>query len=124
MGSHLDFDEVIQGELRLLAPDTRGNQQLIRELLHPDFREFGSSGRVWDLESIVQALTSELAPPDVRALDIDATSISPAAILLTYRCEAGNRESLRSSLWVKNEIGRWVLLFHQGTNVGNASLNE
>ena len=124
MGDHPDFDEVIQSELKLLAPDIRRNQQLIRELLHPDFVEFGASGRVWDLESIVHALTTEVDPPDIRALDIDATSISPATVLLTYRCEAGERKSLRSSLWVKNEVGRWVLLFHQGTIVGDASLNE
>ena len=119
----MDFDEVIQRELSLLAPDIRRNQKLIRELLHPDFVEFGASGRVWDVESIVHALTTEVDPPDLKALDIVANSISPSAVLLIYRCEGGGRKSLRSSLWVRNEEGKWVLFFHQGTIVGDKSLN-
>ena len=119
----MDFDEVIQRELSLLAPDIRRNQKLIRELLHPDFVEFGASGRVWDVESIVHALTTEVDPPDLKALDIVANSISPSAVLLIYRCEGGGRKSLRSSLWVRNEEGKWVLFFQQGTIVGDKSLN-
>lgn len=118
MDNRAEFYEVIQRELSLLSPTVRRDPQLIREFLHPDFVEFGASGRIWDTESIVQALTSEVEPVQLIAFEFVTTPLSTNSILLTYRCESGERKSLRSSIWTKNEEGGWVLLFHQGTIVG------
>eukprot|EP01037_Dinobryon_pediforme_P005835 gene5835-5902_t len=84
MDNQAQFDEVIQSELNLLSPAIRRNPQLIRELLHPDFVEFGTSGRIWDTESIVQALTTEVDPVQIQAFDFVTTSLSADSILLTY----------------------------------------
>jgi ribonuclease HI len=124
MDDQARFDEVTQSELSLLSPPIRRDPQLIRELLHPDFVEFGTSGRIWDTESIVQALTTEVDPVEIKAFDFVPTSLSADSILLTYTCESGERKSLRSSIWTKNEVGKWVLLFHQGTIVGTGNTSS
>ena len=89
MSEESDFDQVINNELKIINPVVRGNERLIRKLLHPDFLEFGAS------------------------------SISASAILLTFKCKSGGRETLRSSVWLKSETDEWLLRFHQGTIVGD-----
>ena len=89
----------------------------IRDRLHPDFLEFGASGRVWDTDAIVQALVNDPNPQAIEAYDFVATSISSQAVLLTFKCESGGRKTLRSSVWLQGEGGEWLLRFHQGTHV-------
>lgn len=48
-------------EEKLLQPDFRRNRAAVAELLADDFREFGSSGRTWDKQQILDKLESE--PP-------------------------------------------------------------
>lgn len=40
-------DELLELEQLLLDPSVRGSPQAVIPLLHPDFVEFGSSGRVY-----------------------------------------------------------------------------
>ncbi|MFG3587698.1 DUF4440 domain-containing protein [Streptomyces sp. NPDC047990] len=40
-------EAAIEGELSLLDAEVRRSSELLGALLHPGFREFGSSGRVW-----------------------------------------------------------------------------
>ncbi len=107
--------QIIQRELNLHIPDNRSNQDLVRQYLHNDFVEFGSSGRIWDKESIILAMASETNPVEIYAKDFVENWISPECILLTYRVEQENRNSLRSSIWVKENNSDWVMRFHQGT---------
>jgi hypothetical protein len=51
-----DIRAAVTGELRLLEPDVRGSAAEVETLLHPEFFEFGASGRHWDRASIVAAL--------------------------------------------------------------------
>jgi ribonuclease HI len=46
-----------------------------------------------------------------------ARRIGPDAILLTYRSTRAGRDALRSSTWIRDDAGTWLLLFHQGTPV-------
>lgn len=119
MSEEADFGEVIKRELRIIDLEVRRDERLIRELLHPDFLEFGASGRVWDTDSIVQALITETDPQAIEAYDFEASAISTIAILLTFRCKSGGRETLRSSVWLKSEKSEWLLRFHQATIVGD-----
>ena len=114
MGSDLDLPEVIRCEQRLLDPSVRAEPQAVDELLHPEFIEFGSSGRVWDRSSIVAALQAD---PQVTSegSDYQAVTLTEGVVLLTYWL-TGSRPSLRSSIWVK-DADRWRLRFHQGTPV-------
>lgn len=52
----------IETELHLLDPAVRSSAELIGEVLHPEFRAFGSSGRSWDRRSLIAHLTAHDAP--------------------------------------------------------------
>lgn len=107
-----DIATCVAGELRLLDPDFRRSPEA-GTLLDADFREFGSSGRVWDRASILAMLSQDDAAPPLVA-DVDGTALSPDIVLVTYRSDRPGRSTLRSSIWRRRD-GRWSLVFHQGT---------
>jgi ribonuclease HI len=110
-----DLAEVVALELRLLDPAVRATPSAVEVLLHPDFREVGASGRLWERESIVEALGHDPGQgSDVSG--VDARFVSDDVVLITYRAQrrADRRVSLRSSLWVSADR-RWRCLYHQGT---------
>src|SRR4051794_30674438 len=57
-----EIDRVIGGELALLDPAVRRDPARVRAVLHPEFTEFGASGRVWNRSSIVE-VTSGVDEP-------------------------------------------------------------
>jgi len=100
-------------ERELLGPLVRGDIGRTAVLLHPDFMEIGSSGRVWTRDAMMMALEEDPGErTDIEILGTDR--IGPGAVLLTYRSFARSGTTLRSSLWVLDG-GRWRLRFHQGT---------
>jgi ribonuclease HI len=109
------FSGPVAGELRLLDPSTRADPAQSRELLHPDFTEFGASGRIWDRESVVAAMAEDPGEP-MMAEEMRGFRLAPDVVLLTYRINRPAGSSLRSSIWVQHDR-RWVLVFHQGTAV-------
>ncbi len=122
----MDLDDHLRAlEEALLTPAVRRDKVPLADLLCEEFREFGSSGRVWTRAEILESLSTE-QPVPFRLEAFKATPIAPEAVLLTYRVqreaaspeapEASARapQSLRSSLWIQRE-GRWQMLFHQGT---------
>lgn len=110
-----DHEAVIARERRLLDPDVRDDDAAVRSLLHKDFREFDSTGTVWDYRSIVRATGGGSVKP-IAAEDFRPVRIAPDAILMTYTARLGTQTSLRTSVWVRVE-GTWLLLHHQGTTV-------
>lgn len=107
-----ELDRVVERELALLDPAVRSDPERVRAFLHPDFTEFGASGRVWDRSSIAE-VTSGVDEP-ITATERTSRWLGPDAVLLTYRSHAGERHALRSSTWIRHD-GEWLLLFHQGT---------
>jgi ribonuclease HI len=112
--------ETVQAlERDLLRPDVRADAGRLGQLLHESFAEIGASGRWCARAEVLDRLSREpgLGPVDVHVLS--ATELGPAAVHLVYRLVAGDRTSLRSSLWVREdsraELGPWQLRFHQGT---------
>jgi len=105
-------------EQQLMQPEIRRDRERASALLHEEFREFGSSGREWSREAILDLLEQEAnqLPPEV--LDFAVRLLSPIAALVTYRAARASSTSLRSSLWVGDDSG-WRLLFHQGTRVAS-----
>ncbi|KRE76216.1 MULTISPECIES: ribonuclease HI family protein [Micrococcaceae] len=100
-------------ERELLGPLVRGDIGRTAVLLHPDFMEIGSSGRVWTRDAMMMALEEDPGErTDIEILGADR--IGTSAVLLTYRSFARSGTTLRSSLWVLDG-GRWRLRFHQGT---------
>ncbi|WP_089403139.1 DUF4440 domain-containing protein [Geodermatophilus saharensis] len=111
-----DDDEaaaVVELERLLLRPDVRADRRRVDGLLHPDFQEFGASGRVWDRETIVDALAADPTTPGA-AEAFAPVRLAEDVVLLTYRV-SGGRGSLRSSVWVRAPAAGWRLRFHQGT---------
>lgn len=100
-------------ERELLGPLVRGDIGRTAILLHPDFMEIGSSGRVWTRDAMMMALEEDPGErTDIEILGADR--IGAGAVLLTYRSFARSGTTLRSSLWVLDG-DRWRLRFHQGT---------
>jgi hypothetical protein len=109
-------DELLDLEQRLLDPTVRGSPQAVIPLLHPEFIEFGSSGRVYTKEMMVQMMVQE-TPGVVRIRDFDVREITSEVALVTYRTIGGEgKETRRSSIWLRRESG-WQIVFHQGTRV-------
>lgn len=106
-------------ERLLLEPEARRDRARVAELLAEEFQEFGSSGRVWTREAILELLaTEEYAAPLMEGFACRALAEDIA--LVTYRTvRAGAAPdkrvvTLRSSIWVKRS-GAWQVVFHQGT---------
>lgn len=110
-------DHLLSLELQLLTPQTRTDPTA---LLTPDFREFGSSGRIFTRDSILHLLQTEtdFTPPEI--LNFEARELTPTLALVTYQTTRPNipdqPTSNRSSLWTLRD-NRWQLLFHQGTRI-------
>jgi hypothetical protein len=106
-------------EERLLQTEVRRSADDVTALLADDFIEFGSSGRVFDKQQIIDNLQTE---PRIRQslVDFKTLPLAPGLVLATYRAvrQGGPGEppsySLRSSIW-KLIDDRWQLVFHQGT---------
>lgn len=110
--------QVINNELRLLTPDVRRSTSEVTRLLHPDFFEFGSSGRRWTKTAMVSAIGDILTDDDGPAAhDIEAVQLADSVVLVTYVTEEPGRRTRRSSLWRMTTDGTWRLYFHQGTPI-------
>jgi hypothetical protein len=108
--------EVVALERRLLHPAVRARPDEVASLLHPEFREFGASGRAWTRTEIVAALRDDPGGP-VGMEDVVATRPADGVVLVTYTAVPDGRpRSLRSSVWVASPPG-WRMLFHQGTRL-------
>jgi hypothetical protein len=107
-------------EESLLDPAVRRSREQLRALLDADFLEFGSSGRTWTRNTIIELLQLEqkFLPPEIE--DFRCVLLSDDVAMLTYRTgrtdpDTGERvASLRSSVWTRKS-GDWRMRFHQGT---------
>lgn len=110
------IDHVVALERRLLEPAVRSDPRAVAELLHPEFREVGASGQLWDRASIIERLASEAAPPTpIRDEGMAGTVLADGIVLVTYLSDTDGRRARRSSLWRRDEGASWQLFFHQGT---------
>lgn len=111
--------QLYQLEQRLLQPEVRKSTDGIAMLLADDFIEFGSSGRIFYKQQVVEELPHATSVR-MTLLDFNAKTLASDVVLTTFRVvkhnEAGTEimHSLRSSIW-KFLDGRWQMVFHQGT---------
>lgn len=100
----------------MLDPDVRSDPVRIRDLLHDEFVEFGSTGRVYNKRILLDMLRLE-RPSTVVIRDFAVRQLSPDTALVTYRSVGqGGQEARRSSVWIR-EDGVWRMAFHQGTRI-------
>lgn len=112
-----DVQLVIGLELQLLAPRVRASAGELDRLLHPDFVEYGASGRKWDRSEMIASLSRGQPPggdAPVHALDITGTRLADDVVHVTYLSLRDRRCARRSSIWRRTNAG-WRLYFHQGT---------
>jgi hypothetical protein len=108
-------------EEKLFEQAVRNTRSSLERLLAPDFREIGSSGRLYGFEEIITALLQEPADGTTRTLtDFEIQPLAANVMLATYRSErnapdAPSVRSLRSSIWRRDADGIWRMVFHQGT---------
>ncbi|GAA5011808.1 nuclear transport factor 2 family protein [Streptomyces siamensis] len=110
-------EAAIEGELRLLDPAIRRSPERLGALLHPEFHEFGSSGRLWDRASIIAELTAVpgAGTRPMTASRMRGVQLAADLVHLTFDTEGHNgRRAHRSSLW-RRSVDGWLLYFHQGT---------
>ena len=109
-----DIDQVIASELALLSPQVRRSPAQVDELLDPDFREIGISGRMWTRPEMVSALAEESSDDDeqVVATELNAAVVGPGLILVTYTTDRRESRARRSSLWRRSRSA-WRLLHQQ-----------
>lgn len=111
--------ELEQLERELHSAGARQSASRLKELLHPEFREIGRSGREYSRRTILARL-AEGEPPKVHSEQFRRVDLEPRVALITYKsahiAEDGDlcRHSLRSSIWILGEEG-WRMVFHQGT---------
>jgi hypothetical protein len=109
-----------QLEEELHRSDTRLNPGRLNELLHPEFEEFGRSGRRYDRAEVLREFSAGADFGTIHAEKFSVSELAQGVALLTYKSAhidtpgANARLTLRSSLWVQTPAG-WQLRFHQGT---------
>ncbi len=109
-------------EEQLFDPATRHNPEAVAEHLADNFREFGSSGRVFTKQQIIADLAAE-STREISLTAFHCELIAPETALVTY-CATSiangkTTVSLRSSLW-QFSSDRWQMIFHQGTRIPSA----
>jgi hypothetical protein len=109
-------DAALEAELRFLDPAVHTSPALLAELLDPDFRAFGSSGRTWDRDSLVAELRSRAAMTSrpITVTRMKGKQLAPGLVHVTFDADSNGRRAHRSSLWRLTGEG-WLLYFHQGT---------
>jgi hypothetical protein len=117
-------DPPLREELRgledsLANPRVRRSAAKLARLIADDFREFGSSGRIFDKGQIIAELQRQ-EPCELSLQEFQAVYLAADIVLVTYRARAqfshsmAPRDSLRSSIW-RQRNGKWEVVFHQGT---------
>lgn len=115
---HPWFQELHAREMEMLDPAVRADPVRVRELLHDDFIEFGSTGRVYNKEILIEMLRSE-QPSTVSIREFTVRQLASDTALVTYRSVGqSGQEARRSSVWVRQD-GVWRMVFHQGTRISH-----
>ncbi|MET9079899.1 DUF4440 domain-containing protein [Streptomyces sp. NPDC004232] len=105
----------IAGEMRLLDPEVRASPAQTLELLDSEFTEIGASGRRWDVQSILTAMSGSVsAESPVKVSELSGAVVAPGVVHVTYFADNQGRRVRRSSVWRLTERG-WRMYFHQGT---------
>ena len=87
------------------------------DLLAEDFCEFGSSGKIYNKEIQLRALTEHGCDEiHFNIVDFEVIELTDCLVQARYKTEhkQTGKKSLRSSLW-RLENNQWRLFFHQGT---------
>jgi len=116
------YDLFLDLETQLHRKEIRNSKEKVSDLLSDDFREFGSSGSIYDKAHTLESLCKETIDLEITVEDFEVHPLADTVVLVTYKTSKvspgdGSRfKALRSSIW-KNNSGNWEMVFHQGTKV-------
>lgn len=100
-------------ELSLLEPAVRKSSEKINQLIADEFVEFGSSGKIYHKNDVIEELPLE-KPQGYKVQNFATSELAENVVLATYLVEIDGVRSLRSSIWKYNGDA-WQMIFHQGT---------
>lgn len=116
-------DTIYKLESSLLQAQMRKSLYDMDRLLAEDFKEFGSSGEIYDKGHILEHLHKNSKTELVQFVlsDFEVREIVKNIVLATFKIDKTFSDkthavSLRSSLWKKNDEN-WQMIFHQGTPI-------
>jgi hypothetical protein len=113
---HPWFQVLHSREMNLLDPDVRSDAKRVRDLLHDDIVEFGSTGRVYNKRMLLDMMQKETSARVV-IRDFVLRQVGAETALVTYRTVGDSGQQVRrSSVWVR-QAGIWRMVFHQGTRI-------
>ena len=114
-----DADRLQKLQESLWRAESRFDREHLRQVLAPDFLEFGRSSRVYRLEDALSVERHEI-PAKLPLPNLEIRLVHPDVALLTYESDvayaSGRERARRSSLWTRTP-GGWLLRFHQGTPI-------
>lgn len=123
------LEELKALETELHKNESRRNRKRMDALLHPEFIEFGRSGKTWNRAEVLEEFGPDNVVPVIESRNFDLALLTPDIALLTYvsaHVDDGGtprRHTLRSSVWVRTEVG-WQMRFHQGTPTTAATFDQ
>ncbi len=100
-------------EERLLHPDREKSRDSLLDLITPDFKEFCTSGRIFNANQLGHELVNS-NPRNATMSHFYVTPLGENAALATYHITTSSSTSRHSSVWVQRN-GKWQMYFHQGT---------
>src|SRR5262249_48480727 len=116
--SRPDRDALERLEEELWREETRHDERRMRQVMAPDFFEFGRSGRIYRLEDTL-ALPRRPILAVLPLPDFQARLLHPDVAQVTYNSavtyDGVVQRARRSSIWSRTP-GGWMLRFHQGTS--------
>lgn len=117
----MELDANQLAELRALEEamwrsETRGDRAWMDSMISPTFTEHGASGRTWDRQAILDMEIPDLISVEFPLQEFAVRGLGEHAVLVTYVCVGRENVSKRSSVW-RRDGTRWLMEFHQGTNV-------
>ncbi len=104
-------------ELELVQPTTRRNVTRLSELIDDGFEEFGSSGKCYRKQDVLDSLPKE-NKVHYELSNFEFKTLSKDCVLVKYKSTSNYTVTLRSSIWIHNS-GSWQMLHHQATVVLN-----
>ncbi|WP_097022034.1 DUF4440 domain-containing protein [Chromohalobacter canadensis] len=108
-------------ETALHSKEVRCSAEQLGALLHDSFQEVGYSGRRFDKQTILEAISDDQESTVIWSQDFELSMLQDDIALLSYRSawiegsQQLSRHARRASVWVRGKAGNWCLRYHQGT---------
>ena len=118
--------QLIAKEKAIVDAQKKRDFAAVEAVLADDFREIGSSGRLFSksdiLDGIKESQIVDCSFEEFRFLPVDSTCVIVTYVTTATRIQQGREQTYRayrSSTWVEQD-GMWRMIFHQGTMLPTA----